>query len=990
MNKTLIIIISLVSFIIISATSLLAFLDRDHKELTDDEKLLEAAEIIEIEYVYSSQILLPSKGLHGATIKWHSDDIEIIDNTIDNPLKTEGDKLITLTATYKLNESTFVKTYTTTILANNFYTFDENLSMAIEQEDHKYLTLNQLSSELSSYTISHNEYSKNLLNRIYPNGIETYENEDYLMWSSFIYADLNSVPVIQNENQVFGLINSIESSKYFVSGIQVFNEISGMDIYTNTDLQMNIISELVGTQNPSLDNLIVLTFDDDFETYLNDNNVVNNFVITDDESLLDTGDYDIFIGNQPIKHQLEKVVSKDKPFMAFYHRWYMNSDGIEFLKIDLSFPGAYSVNNFNSIDEMISYSPNSLLNSSTNIILDETLDLHIDINEMCSTSGGKTTCDFTQADYLDSNFYKSFILGVETTKDIIQIYDYYNLNIFETENYELIHSLLIADKLRDDIIYPMSFDEDTIYLDFFRALYSDSLINYSRTHMELQNDLGWFSPNEDQVQLLENSTQSITIEQNNDVEEIYTTGLYVKAGNTITISRSDNSYTIVHVTLNFERDGNSRIYDGVDSYHRPYEITSNEMRIESNQTITISTPHGGGIYIYLTDKDYNNNIQLEISNVVPYPVLRSIDQNSINEFITSINETPINWVDMITDYAHIHSVKQRMISSLNSYQIGNESEYFYDINRYLIQENYKLAGFTDDTLLPLNQSVIDYCDLYDLDCLNSSIHLRPRIQHINVNFKSKCGALCSGNPFDTGSPLDPLGWGENHEMGHNLQVNLLDIYGRKSSEVSNNIFPLNINRIYALDNNEDSYLYHDYMETTFNIINNAYVNGVNPSENHPLWFNTSTYGGMFERLLFYEQLMFASRDYDLYTKMYITERLVKEYKKDENIWIENRDALGFSDYSLSEIKAITSNDFIAILASRVADKDLSQFIEGFGVSVSSKAKLQIDSFSLSEPPLLEGVYFIELDDFNHRSVLLPDESLFIPLGNESEYISPTN
>ena len=47
--------------------------------------------------------------------------------------------------------------------------------------------------------------------------------------------------------------------------------------------------------------------------------------------------------------------------------------------------------------------------------------------------------------------------------------------------------------------------------------------------------------------------------------------------------------------------------------------------------------------------------------------------------------------------------------------------------------------------------------------------------------------MCSGNPITSGGGLEPRGWGESHEMGHNLQR--FNIYDTLSGEVENNIFP---------------------------------------------------------------------------------------------------------------------------------------------------------------------------------------------------------
>jgi hypothetical protein len=54
-------------------------------------------------------------------------------------------------------------------------------------------------------------------------------------------------------------------------------------------------------------------------------------------------------------------------------------------------------------------------------------------------------------------------------------------------------------------------------------------------------------------------------------------------------------------------------------------------------------------------------------------------------------------------------------------------------------------------------------------CDDEVIHEKLKVLRINADIRAACGSLFAGNPFDSGSAFMPLGWGENHEMGHNLQ-----------------------------------------------------------------------------------------------------------------------------------------------------------------------------------------------------------------------------
>ena len=102
----------------------------------------------------------------------------------------------------------------------------------------------------------------------------------------------------------------------------------------------------------------------------------------------------------------------------------------------------------------------------------------------------------------------------------------------------------------------------------------------------------------------------------------------------------------------------------------------------------------------------------------------------------------------------------------------------------------------------------------------------------------------------------PLGWGENHEMGHNLQRERLKIYSGRSTEVSNNIFPLHTQWSWTVaqglakhpDQTSPS------NQSAFSILQTAISAGTAASSSHPLWSGTGSYDNAFQRLAFFMQL----------------------------------------------------------------------------------------------------------------------------------------
>ncbi|MCP4757313.1 MAG: hypothetical protein GY866_41150 [Proteobacteria bacterium] len=104
---------------------------------------------------------------------------------------------------------------------------------------------------------------------------------------------------------------------------------------------------------------------------------------------------------------------------------------------------------------------------------------------------------------------------------------------------------------------------------------------------------------------------------------------------------------------------------------------------------------------------------------------------------------------------------------------------------------------------------------------------------------------------------------------------------------------------------------------------------------------TGTYDKAFERLAFYIQLVYVNNSWDIFTKLYIMERLFANAIKDDATWTANKDNLGFSTYTLADADAIDGNDFMYVALSYISDMDHADYFEAWGVAVSDAAKAQV-------------------------------------------------
>ena len=222
-----------------------------------------------------------------------------------------------------------------------------------------------------------------------------------------------------------------------------------------------------------------------------------------------------------------------------------------------------------------------------------------------------------------------------------------------------------------------------------------------------------------------------------------------------------------------------------------------------------------------------------------------------------------------------------------------------------------------------------------------------------------------GESYDQTWPLGPLGWGETHEIGHNLQPGRLKIHGGKSTEVSNQIFPLHKHYVYRQDSGESLSANRVTYLNTFNILQDAVFQS-DPYQYvyDAIWANDSYAANNGERMDFYVQLIhtsdelsYLSSGWDLYTLLYLQERLFAQAIKNESDWDAQKTALGFGNYDDAP-SGIDGNDFMLVAVSYITQKDHRDFFDMWGVNFSAEASAQVAAFGFDAAPL---IYFANND-----------------------------
>ena len=681
----------------------------------------------------------------------------------------------------------------------------------------------------------------------------------------------------------------------------------------------------------------------DVNAWFQDNNIDHQWIITSDSELLETGDYDLFIEEGSF-NEYKTAVAQNKPVLIYDSWLFQGNDQNALAFFDLKWQwwnnGRTTVEA--TSDEMCQNFANvdALTRMMATINNNSTFDYN---DEACKNNVGRVACNTSKiSDASGETLSHAFTQGTSFLANVFETANTEKINVFDGQRDYLKAITLLADKYRETISYPMD-KVTTPHQTFLQAQLADTAINYFRDN-PAQASLGTFSSLVTDLLEEPGETKMFT-HQPSSYNEWTSTGIYINPGRQVTITRLDDEPVQVLFKTNFLRRS-TRVYNS-NGYSRPLYLTSPDVSIDAGESMSFSTPYGGPVYVWTKGEESTGGpITIEVTNAQSTPLLQAFDQNSIQEFSDQMSASNKSWVDIKTPFAEIHSLKGHMEKAFDNHNPENQDytatdvkDYIDELNHYLISNNYAYAGFADDSLPELNANVSAFCSDNHLDCTNEVIHRRPKKQHINSDVHAQCGGLCAGNPFDSGSPIAPLGWGENHEMGHNLQRGRLKIYGKRSNESSNNIFPIYTMVQWMQDHNLTVHpsWSRPAHKNAFNLLQAAIANQDEANTDHPLWVEDGIYSKAFERLSFFIQIAYANQSWDVWTKMYLIEREFTHALSDETLWMEKRQRLAFSDYSLDDAKEVSGNDFMAITLSMISGLDHTEYFNAWGIEVSEQA-----------------------------------------------------
>ena len=498
-------------------------------------------------------------------------------------------------------------------------------------------------------------------------------------------------------------------------------------------------------------------------------------------------------------------------------------------------------------------------------------------------------------------------------------FDRAGLPLFDQDGHELLKALvLLGDRIRADVSYPIDRSRS---LDMTAALFADSTSIGLRRRSLPALDLG----NHGRPSLsVVAARASVDLTSRSDYRSA---GVYALPGQTFTVTRTDDQDVGTHVRINLVRASATHPFDP-DGYTRPMHASSRDLPIAPGQTLSITSVHGGPVFIRFDENDLQT--RFEFDGVGRHPVWRSADDDAA--FTLAVDAGDYDWAEILTDGFEVHSRLDKMRETL---QRGQSPARIAALSaRNFTDHAHALAGF-------VGRGITERDDIHGWARREGlGLHEIDTVKHMNAD-QATCGYGCSGNPYDAYWAFDPVGHGDLHELGHGLERPRMQFDGQERHTITNPYsyfakanylleggetdcqslpFETLYDRAVAAQNTSDpgqSMRAHDHGSWSYGVAVNLQT-----------WANASRIGATADR-------------WSMLGRLHVLEREFSSAIGSDGEWAEKHELLGFSGWSRGDARALGNNDVMLVLASRAIGRDMRAWYELWGHEFGDRASSHV-------------------------------------------------
>lgn len=549
-----------------------------------------------------------------------------------------------------------------------------------------------------------------------------------------------------------------------------------------------------------------------------------------------------------------------------------------------------------------------------------------------------------------------FYQPANSIRNQLKSLDEQGVELFSTDQYEYEKLLVLtADYYRSKVAFPMD-KLSTERVEFLRSYYADYAQYNRRLLNHAQPDMGNFSRSHFDERVQRNS-KTVTLESKRNFRSA---GVYALPGETFAVTRLDSEPVTTKIVVNTLRSGATHEFS-TNAYNRPKFVTSYAYEVKPGETIHLTSAYGGPIQVHFNTN--NLEVMLKFDGIAQHPIWRSRADNQT--FVEQLNTNLFDWAELVTPGFEVHSKSEKMIESLSASEWAYPEDMALATERYVHNLPHALAGFQGPG--------IDRIDDIHTYAGNKGwqVETIDVVKHMNAD-QANCGYGCSGNPYDAYWAFHPLGHGDLHELGHGLEKSRFRFAGWEGHSTTNYYSYYSKSQYYAETGKVSSCQSLDF-KSQYELLQTsrqqADPNAYMAAQNQTSW---SWGARVFIQIMMQAQSQgVISNGWHLLGRLHILEREFNRVRKSEELWLANRENIGFSSYSRDEANAISNNDWLLIAFSTVAERDMRDYLDMWGFSFSDKAKSEVSAKSLSAMPLS---YFASsntgycLDEFALREI----------------------
>jgi hypothetical protein len=527
----------------------------------------------------------------------------------------------------------------------------------------------------------------------------------------------------------------------------------------------------------------------------------------------------------------------------------------------------------------------------------------------------------------------TFQEGASSIKSMIDYLDSRLKGIFSTESYRLQKLLvLLADKYRQKVVYPMD-KVSTDDTEFMKSFYADHAVYNNRKINPVQKDMGNFSRSDFSHITPHSKTVTLSSKKN-----FRSTGVYALPGQTMKVTRHDNSDVVTKVFINSLRSGATHQYE-VNGYKRPKYLQTPKFEIETGESIELTSPYGGPVHLSFDTNDLNVSFTFE--NIGEHAYWASSADN--DTFTQKLDAGEFDWAEIVTSGFEVHSKLDKMRESVADEKWGSAEVLAAATKQYMSNYPHVLAGFKGPGIDVVSE-IHDFATENNLTINNLDL-----VKHMNAD-QAACGYGCSGNPYDAYWAFSPIGHGDVHELGHGLEKSRFQFEGFERHAITNPYSYYTKSKYNAVTGGDPSCQNLPFREVYEKLQESVQESNTTAYLKSNLW-ESSRWSQQFmvtlQAMMHAQKMGKLQNGWHLLARLHILER---EIGRADDDWENRKASIGFSSYTLSEFRTMRKNDWLLISLSFAAGLDYRDYLSMMGIEFSAKASAQVESFGYEKVP----------------------------------------